>query len=665
MSHALSSLVLPSLFADHMVVQRDAPLPVWGWARPGTDVSVALTGESRRATADENGRWMVSLEPVAGPGPYEMRVDAAGQTTVIRDVLAGEVWLCSGQSNMNFPLARAHSAEQDVPTADFPSFRYFMITNSKSRTPRDNCPGAWRIMSPKTAPDVSAVGYYFLRDVHRELGVPVGLIHVAWGGASIEPFLSMERIRREPELQPVLEKLQKTESECPGRLAEYEQEVDEYLHANRGLIPADFATAGLDQGWQSIGYDDSAWDATPSPFVKPSADEMPHDGVVWFRNEVTIPDAWLGRDLDIDLGVIDAQDKTFVNGQLVGETGLHVPCFWLKERVYRIPAALVTGNRLVVAVRTLFQQCGGNAYGAPEEKWVRPAGSTARIEGIRFPLPWKHTIAACYAAMPAASELRAPMPWPAPSVPWDFHQPSVIYNGMIHPIIPYAMRGAAWYQGESNADAAWYYRTLLTHLIDDWRSRWKQQCFHFGIVQLANFGPVTEEPVDNEWAEIRESQFHVSAELAHVGIVTAVDVGEADDVHPTDKKTVGKRLARWALACVYRGDIPWSGPRFEKAEPDGSAITVWFTYAYDGLCTGGETGLRGFEIAGSDLRFHFADAAITGTKTVRVSSDAVCEPRYVRYSWAQNPTGNLYNSVDLPAFPFRTDDKRPITFAGH
>jgi sialate O-acetylesterase len=488
-SVATAEVKLPSLFAPHMVLQRDMPVAVWGWADAGEKVTVTLGEQTKTATADADGKWSLKLDALKAGGPLALRV--AGKNVIeIDDVLVGEVWLCSGQSNMAMTVGSSNNADQEKAAANWPKIRMFTVERKTADQPREACQGDWKVCSPDTVLGFSAAGYFFGRKLHQELDVPVGLINSSWGGTPVQAWTSEAAHRAAPELAPLLENLEK-------------------------------AVAG--------------WSA----------------------------------------------DKAKENYE-----------------------------------KQLAQ--------------------------------WQEKVAA-----KAAGQQPPRKPNPSQDPNLSPNSPARLYNGMIAPLVPYALRGAIWYQGESNAGNAPIYGPQMRAMISSWRSDWKHD-FAFISVQLPNFMAAQQKPSEmGGWPLIRE-QFVKLLEMPQVGMAITIDIGDADDIHPKNKQDVGSRLAMWALSKTYGKDIVASGPLYKGMKKDGEKIVVSFDYLGGGLVSKGEK-LEGFAIAGADKQFVWADAKIEGD-TVVVSSAEVKEPVAVRYAWANNPKCNLFSKAELPASPFRTDD---------
>ena len=491
----IANIKLPAVISDNMVLQRGKKIPIWGWAEAGEKVSVKgswqLFGASTKAK--DNGKWTVKIQPPKAGGPYEILLKGNNQIT-LKNILVGEVWVCSGQSNMQMSVRSSANAEQEIAAADYPKVRLFTVKRKVADKPQTDCEGSWTMCSPETVPGFSAVGYFFGRELHKQLDVPVGLIHTSWGGTPAEAWTRRGVLESEPDCVPILQRFDEAMAKYPEAKKQYDERVNK---------------------WK------------------------------------------------------EAVEKT-------------------------------------------------------------------KAEGKNQP--------------------RRPR---APFGPGNPHSPAGLYNAMIAPLIPYGIRGAIWYQGESNAGRAYQYRKLFPGMITNWRNDWKQGDFPFLFVQLANFMAVDTEPVDSAWAELREAQLMTLA-LPNTGMAVIIDIGEADDIHPKNKQDVGKRLALWALAKTYGKNLVHSGPIYKSMKTEGNKIILDFEHVGGSLAARGGESLKGFAIAGADRKFVWADAKIEGD-TVVISSDEVSEPAAVRYGWANNPACNLYNEEGLPASPFRTDDWPGIT----
>jgi sialate O-acetylesterase len=622
------ALRLPRIFQDGVVLQRGVPIPVWGWAAPGTPVVVTLAGRTARATADPAGAWEVRLPALPAGGPHALAVEGGGARVDVRDVRVGDVWVASGQSNMEWPLAQATGGPEAAAAANDPLLREFAVPHSWSEQPEDDLAGgSWAPADAEHAGRFSAVGYYFARDLRAATGVPIGIIHTSWGGANVETWMSRQAQGLGDDAWNALLRAER----------ERETALREALRARfGGTLPE--TDPGLVDGralWADPALDDAAWEALPVPGLWEQA--WPGlDGTAWYRTTFTLTEDEARQGVRIGLGRIDDDDVTWVNGTEVGRTsGYSLP------RAYDVPAAALRAGSNVLAVRVADYTGGGGPYGDPSEFYVQAGSARRPLAGA-----WKFRVASV-SLQPDGQRINK--------------IPSVLYNRMIHPLLRFPIKGVIWYQGESNANTdeqAAAYRGLFASLIRGWRREWRGGAgdFPFLWVQLPNFGPVdTVPPARAGWAVLRESQAAALA-LPRTGQAVAIDVGDPADLHPRNKEPVGRRLAAVARRAAYGERIVASGPAAYRDHTvrDGR-VTLRFADVGGGLVARGDS-LRGFAIAGADRRWVWAQARIERDRVV-VWSPRVADPVAVRYAWSNSPaTPNLYNREGFPAAPFRTDD---------
>ncbi|MFA7230708.1 MAG: sialate O-acetylesterase [Victivallaceae bacterium] len=634
-------LKLAIVFSDNMVLQQLTKLPVWGNTSPETMVTVRFAGQKKTTQADTNGDWRVNLASLsASPTPQTMKITADDSTKsaiTLRNILIGEVWVCSGQSNMAFSVSRAKNGEQESATANFPDIRLLTIPQQTAETPQKYITASsWQVCSPETVSGFSAVGYFFGRELHQRLDVPVGLINSSWGGTVAEAWTSRKTLLKNPALSELVKKYDIDVANSQELTARYKAGLQAIEQKTQ-----DTKNEGYPLGWADIPNPSGEWNDMELPALWQSCG-LDFNGILWFRKELELPPEWLGKDLQLSIGATDKSDVTYFNNVQVGSlTMAERPDSWCTLRSYIIPASVLKPGKNAIAVRVHSDKLGGGMTGpAVAMKLSCPAlekSSPIPLAGI-----WKYAVESNY------GKIEIPVIPPADNP----NSPSVLFNGMISPLIPFAIRGAIWYQGESNASRATQYQTLFPALIQDWRNNWNQGEFPFIFVQLANFRAELPSPAESEWAALREAQT-MTLQLPNTGMAVAIDIGDALDIHPINKQDVGLRLALNALAKVYGQPIAYSGPTFKKQIKEGKSLTIYFEHINGGLkCKGKE--LLGFAIAGIDRKFVWADAKINGN-TVIVSSPEISEPEFVRYAWADNPAGNLYNAANLPAVPFRTD----------
>jgi len=633
---ALADIRLPAVIGDNMVLQQGGKVAIWGWAEPDEDVMVSASWQSMQwgVRAGKDGKWRFEMTAPKAGGPYEMTL--RGKNTVtIKNILAGEVWVCSGQSNMEWPLAAANNAEQEVAAAKYPNIRLFTVQKKIAGTPQPDCVGQWQQCSPETAGGFSAVGYFFGRHLHKELDVPVGLINTSWGGTVAEAWTRGEALERMPEFKARIAEIEKAKADPNASQEKYEEEmkawqekIDQAGSKGMDCIAADF--------------DDSEFKQMELPGLWEQTELGNFDGLVWFRKTIEVPESLVGKDLILSLGPIDDMDVTWVNGIRVG--GLEGPGKWTIPREYKIASKVIKAGKNVIAVRALDTGGGGGFNGKPEQMVLKSAANGE--DAISLAGKWRYKIGYDIKSMPP--QPRSPAWANNPNIP------TVLYNGMIAPLIPFGIQGAIWYQGESNAGRAYQYRELFPLMITNWRDDWGRGAFPFLFVQLANFMAVKPDPGESAWAELQEAQLKTLA-LANTGMAVIIDIGAANDIHPRNKQDVGKRLALWAMGNSYGKKIVYSGPLYKTMKVEGGKIVLSFDHVGGGLLAKGDGPLKGFAVAGEDKKSVWADAKIEGGKVV-VSSEQVAAPVSVRYAWADNPICNLYNKEGLPASPFRTDD---------
>ncbi|MDO7876720.1 sialate O-acetylesterase [Hymenobacter sp. ASUV-10] len=627
---AAATVRLPRLVSDGMVLQRDAEVNVWGWATPGESLTLRFRGKTYRATADAAGRWSIPLARQSAGGPFELSIKASNELTV-KDILVGDVWLCSGQSNMELPMRRVRDKYPEViAQAANPRIRQFAVPlRYEFRRPlTDVSGGRWLAADPQTVLDFTAVGYFFAREISAQYQVPVGLIRNAVGGSPAEAWLSAGALKQFPKYEQQSAPYQDSALVASIKQRENAAVTDWYKQLHR----ADLGEAPGQTRWSSPGYDASGWATMNVPGYW--ADQTPLgavNGVVWFRKEIDLPATLAGQPGRLELGTLVDADSTYFNGQLVGTTGYQYP-----PRKYDFGPGVLKAGKNIITVR-LISNSGRGGFTLDKNYQLTAGGQTLDLRGA-----WQYRLGATLPLTPATT---------------TFHyQPGGLYNGLIAPLLPYALKGVLWYQGESNTKNPADYQALMTSLIADWRTQFQQPKLPFLYVQLANFMAAKKEPGESSWAAVRDAQRRLLA-LPHTGMAVITDTGEWNDIHPLDKQTVGHRLALAARQVAY-GDqqVVAAGPLYHSTQTTGNKIVLQFSNPANGLLTKGNAPLAGFTIAGADRRFVPAQARIEKDK-ILVWSDQVPTPVAVRYAWADNPTdSNLTNREGLPASPFRTDD---------
>jgi len=635
---------MPAIFGDNMVLQAGMKVPIWGTADPHERVDIEFAGNHRTVYAGKDGYWSIELRNLSPGGPHTMTV--RGKSTLeFKNVLVGEVWLASGQSNMEwnwnlFPPAK----KPEIGATDFPDIRLFQVVKRASGDPTTELQGQWVVCNEQNVKAFSLVAFHFARSVHERIKTPMGIIGSYWGGTPAEAWTRLGALDAMPETKPIADHYRAIAANYDQALADYRRKLDDWMKKVRLQDPQNL---GFPRGYAGPYFDDSAWPtlAQPAAWEDLRRPEWDIDGIVWFRKRIEIPQEWAGRPLTIQMGNIDDVDVTYFNGVQVGTTD-----GWEKPRHYTVPADQVKAGPAVIAVRIHDSGGKGGIVAGPMQ--IISEGTTIKLDG-----DWKFQIEASRPTPPPSFWAGQPQ---QPYGPGSAVSPTNLYNGMIHPLLPYAIRGAIWYQGESNANRAYQYRALFPGMIKDWRMGFARPDMPFYFVQLANFMNREGEPGESEWAELREAQT-MTLRLKNTGMAVAIDVGEAGDIHPPDKKSVGERLARWALNRDYGfKDVVPSGPLYSGHRVEGDRMVVSFDFAEGGLASVSGRPLQGFAIAGSDRKFVWAQAKIVGSQVV-VWSPEVQSPAAVRYGWGNNPSVNLINRAGLPASPFRTDSWPGLT----
>jgi len=638
----MSELTLAALFTDEMVLQRGRPNPIWGFDRPGQIVTLTVEGPATTlapasATTSPEGSFRLTCPELPAGGPYRLRVRGSREL-VIENVLVGEVWLASGQSNMEWKVAQAADASREIAEAKWPEIRMFTVGRQVGREPLRLATGGWRASHPDTVHDFSAVGYFFARELYRELKVPIGIIDASWGGTRVEAWTSLPALKGVMDVDRELEAW----SLSDDAVAPIKRQYDAALAAwERENLPADVGNLGERQGWSAADHDDGKWPSMRLPGAWQGRG-MAFNGVVWFRKTVELPPAWAGHDLLLGLGAIDDFDHTYFNGTLVGAHPKGTPGAYQIRRVYRVPAALVRPGKNMVAVRVFDHFGEGGLLGPSIEMYLETKGPAA----LRVPLAgaWRYAVEREIPLVSGDVFQTCPAPPPV-LVPQD--APGALFCGMIAPLVPFGLRGVIWYQGERNTEEHGHYASRFLAMIRDWRAHFGQGEIPFYFVQLPNF------VASPAWAHLREAQADVLSEAA-TGLAVAIDIGEPNDIHPRNKQEVGRRLSLLALARTYgRRDLEDSGPMLERLEIREGKVHAHFARAA-GLRARGDGSLSGFTVAGADGVHHAARARVAGN-TVELESPRVAAPLHVRYAWADNPDANLENAAGLPATPFRTD----------
>jgi len=649
---ASAELSLDTLFQDHAVLQRDRAIPVRGTAAAGAKVAVSFGTASAEGVAGQDGRFSVELPPMpASLAPRELVVRSGAGEVRVKDILVGEVWFCSGQSNMEWTVDGANESDRAKAMSVKLPIRSFKAPHVTANEPRARVDGTWRLATPETVGGFTAVGWWFGVDLARafDLEVPIGLVDISWGGTRIEPWIPLDEMAKSDFKQTADElaaaiaasRAVKPEDRARAQAAEdarHAKELESYW--TRALA----GELGQREGWSQPAESSEfpqGWSKATLPAYYPALDRALErfDGFVWFTREFEVNEAMAGKPLELTLPAIDDCDHVWIDGMPVGSTVND----WNSPRRYPIAAGLRAGmHRIAICVLDMAGQ-GGFANGAMSIG-VAGGGPRADLAGEWL---WRKGGGTPQVAAPMRRDVtRQPGTEP--------HEPAAIYNAMMAPCIAFPVRGTIWYQGESNAGEPDKYRKLLPLLMDSWRAKSGNPDMAWGIVQLAAFMPFVEnEPAQGAWALLREAQFRGAA-AGRGGMISATDLGDAADIHPRQKREVGERLAAWARNTVYgEKSAIWNGPELAKCARQGASVVCEFDHAA-GLATRGGEALGGFALAGADGRFVWAKARIEGAKVV-VEADGVTDPVEVVYAWQNNPVrANLVNGVGLPAVPFRS-----------
>lgn len=629
-SNAFADVTLPRLLSDGAILQRDKPLTIWGWADEGEKVTVSFAGKEK-STQTVDGKWQVTFPARKAGGPYELVVTGKNQLKR-SNILLGELWIASGQSNMELPLRRVRYQYPGlIETTQQPNIREFNVpvVYAFKGPLSDYTQGDWKTATPENLENFSAVGFFFAQKLLAENKVPVGIITIPVGGSPAEAWVSESVLQKYPQY---LEKLQpfKDDAHVKATIAKDKANSDKW-YADLGA-----ADMGLKNNWSQEKLDTSAWKTLQVPgFLKEQGIDFTN-GAFWVRKTVELTQAQIAKKAVLWLGCIVDGDQVFVNGQAVGQTGYQYP-----PRIYAVPAGLLKAGKNSIAIRVTSYSA--NAGFVKDKRYALMFGESkfgaaySGDEEVSLIGEWQYQIAATAGVMQPGTTLH--------------YLPSSLFNAKLAPALPLKIKGVIWYQGESNVSRAAEYHQLMTDLIGDWRKQFQQADLPFVYAQLANFLPAVSQPSESGWAELREAQRKTLA-VKNTAMVVAIDAGEWNDIHPLDKQKVGERLALGALKVAYgKKSLLASGPSLKKVKAKGNRLELVFADVGKGLqATGGE--LKHIALAGADKKFVWARAEVKGSKIV-VWADAIAEPKWVRYAWADNPEGaNLYNSAGLPASPF-------------
>jgi sialate O-acetylesterase len=620
-----AKIIVAGIFSNNMVLQRNAKIPIWGWAAANERVTVQFHLQTKSVITDQNGKWMLRLDKENAGGPYVLKV--IGSTViVIKNVLVGDVWICSGQSNMEWTVGQSDNAKIEIAAANYPNIRHIKIPKEINSIPNTDIKNSnWNVCSPATVADFTGVGYFYAKNLYDKLHIPIGLINASWGGTNIETWISREGFESSAEFKEMISSMPKIDLDSLLNLKKI-TEVQRVEAIQKAKLNSEALVAFKEQS-----LDDTSWATLQQPGIWEDQSLGDFDGVVWLRKHFTL--TTINNYLMLEIPAIDDDDSTFVNGVKIGAT-----TGWDVKRNYRIPSQILKIGDNVIAIRVVDNGGGGGIYGnASDLKLVEDTTSIPLNGG------WKFQIESIKSGVN------------------ENEFPSLCFNAMIHPLIPFAFQGVLWYQGEANTKRAYQYRKAFPLLINDWRSQFQQGNFPFYFVQLATFKTTGSSNEGCPWAELREAQSK-TLQMANTGMVVTTDIGNSTSIHPTNKQEVGKRLAAIAFANLVHEKKICSGPSFRSFEVKGNLVTITFDNTGSGLMTYDISGaVKGFEIAGEDQVFYPAQAKIKENK-VQLSCDKIAKPVAVRFGWIGDASAcNVFNQEGFPAVPFRTDDWKMIS----
>ncbi len=617
---------LPAIISDNMVLQREATVTIWGWGNTGEKVNLSFAGKKYNAVVGADSKWSLFIRTKKAGGPYKMEIATKDSKVAIENILLGDVWLCSGQSNMDHYLGRHQDRfQKEIENSQNSEIRQVIIpkSNSLSGPSEDMKPTKWVEADPKSILDFTVVGYFFAKHIYEQYKVPIGLIKSTVGGTPIQAWTSEEGLKEFPDLIKTITQNKDTA---------YLNDIFRKIEKQKGSVkrPSDAGLSGA-VAWFDPDYEPKGWNTMNIPGYWEDQGIRNLNGTVWFRKEVNVPRSMIGKPARIDMGRIVDADKVYINGKMVGSTGYQYP-----QRRYHFGTDVLKEGLNAIVVQVVNN--GGKGGFVPDKPYyLAVAGDTLDLKGT-----WSYKVGNVF--KPEKKSGRVSFS--------SQNQPSALYNTMIAPIRNYKMKGALWYQGESNAWSKLPYDQLMKSLISDWRKQWENPDLPFFYVQLPNYMDVNYLPEESKWAELRFAQFK-SLEVENTAMAVALNLGEWNDIHPGDKKPIGDRLALAARNKAYgEKDLVYSGPLYQSAERKGSKVILSFDHVGDGLLSNDGEPLKWFSIADERKNFVWAKAEIINNQVV-VSNEEITNPVYVRYAWMDNPDrANFFNKNGLPASPF-------------
>ncbi|MCB0746510.1 MAG: glycosyl hydrolase family 2 [Ignavibacteriae bacterium] len=648
-----SAIKMPAIFSDNMVLQQNFKVPIWGKSSPKSKIEITTSwGKNAETTTEKDSSWYLEVETPKAGGPYQITVSSNSQKINFKNVLIGEVWLCSGQSNMEMPLMgwpprdTILNSAKEIKNANYSDIRLFTVARSASILPNDNVVGKWEECNPNTVANFSATAFFFGKKLFNELKIPIGLIHSSWGGTPAEAWTNKEFLLDIPEYQSTLQKIEEA-IPMQDKLTNW---LNQFPILDMAKITSDNIWSNLefnDANCGNINFDDKNWRLMTLPIFWERTQLGEFDGAVWFRKNMDIPNDWLNKDLTIELGPIDDFDITFVNGKKIG--GIEEDGNYQTNRIYNIPAQLNNKDKITIAVRVNDTRGGGGFGGI--SKQMRLILNETKKE-ISIAGEWRYLPVAEFKEMKYfvfGEDANAFYSRPEISIAVSANMPTALYNGMIAPLIPYSIKGAIWYQGEANAGNPELYERLFPTMISNWRSDWRNDFpFYFAQIAPYNYG-------ENTHSEFLRDAQRKTLRLANTGMAVTLDIGNNNNIHPANKTDVGERLALLALANQYGKSLVSSGPLYYSMEIVGSKIVISFNNAESGLVLKENSSGNEFLISGADKKFIPANVKIENNKIV-IWSENIKVPLAVRYSWSNISGASLFNMEGLPASSFRTDD---------
>ncbi|WP_199912652.1 sialate O-acetylesterase [Muricauda brasiliensis] len=631
----ISQITLPKIITDGMVLQRDANIMIWGWASPNEQVVATFNGKKRKATANAHGDWSVEFPKMKAGGPYTMKISGKNEI-LLEDILIGDVWLCSGQSNMVHQMdIHDVTYAEDIANADFPEIRHFKVPRKTDLTgPSKHLDGgSWEVAVSEEVRPFSAVAYFFARKLYKKYGVPIGLVNASVGGTPIEAWINEEGYQKFPEKLKIIEENKDTAFVNSHSMNRFSGNQQSQKPEDKGLIG--------ETPWYDVSFEPKNWRRINIPGYWEDQGVRDLNGVVWYRKEIDLPTSMDAAEATVFLGRIVDADELYINGEKVGNTTYQYP-----QRRYDVPANLLKAGKNTFVIRVTNNN-GKGGFVPDKPYYIFTDRDTVDLKGY-----WKYKVGEVYPPMDFSSFTHN-NDAPEERIINPQNEPTALYNGMVAPYTQLPIKGVLWYQGESNAGRPEEYLDLMHALINGWRGIYGDPELPFIYAQLPNFGDVTYSPTDSNWAELREAQLRTWDD-AYTAMTVNIDLGEWNDIHPDNKKDVGERMALAAQKIAYEEDIVYSGPLYQSSKVENDKIIISFSHIGGGLTTDDGEALDSFEIAGEDKNFVWAKAKIDGDKVI-VWNDEVPNPKYVRYAWADNPDNpNLYNTEGLPASPFRT-----------